>query len=102
MIDFLKILLLGIGCIVIFVAIIGSAPSYRVKHKEWTKYDKEGNPVCGVGRRGYWTNHVTINGPLPFKQRKDGTWYDPKTGENCVTMTLKEMMDKYKDEDDAC
>lgn len=67
----------------------------RVQHDEWTKFDEKGRPVCGVGYRGYWSNKIVFGGPSPFRQRKDGTWFNPKTGEDVRTMTLKELLEEY-------
>lgn len=65
------------------------------KQKEWTRFEN-GRPVCGVGKRGYWTNKIVEGGDSPFIERSDGTWYDPKTGKDCVVMSLRELMKRNK------
>lgn len=65
----------------------------KVQHDEWTKFDENGIPVCGVGYRGYWTNTGTFGGKTPFRQRKDGTWYNPETGQDCVVLKFSEMLE---------
>lgn len=66
----------------------------RRYNKEWTEYEN-GVPVRGVGYRGYWTNTRTV-GDWQFKQREDGTWYDPKTGKDCIVQTLEEFLKEVK------
>jgi hypothetical protein len=73
----------------------------RQTFPEWTKYDDNGRPVCGVGKRGFWTTNVTIGDePWPFKRRKDGTWYDPETGKDCVVVSLKELLEREEIKDE--
>jgi hypothetical protein len=82
-----------------FIAAAGGGGLVRVhKNEEWTKF-KNGVPVCGVGRRGYWTNSHTFGGDWPFRERPDGTWYDPKTGKDCVTMSLNDLLKKHEKKD---
>lgn len=71
--------------------------SNRVKHEEWTQFEN-GRPICGVGHRGYWTNRASFGGPFPFEQRQDGSWFDPKTGNDCVVMNLKEFLERNANE----
>lgn len=67
----------------------------RIVQDEWTKCGKDGKPVCGVGRRGFWTNTVTVGGPSPFKECPCcGEWVPKDTGEHGVvkSYTMSELM----------
>lgn len=55
--------------------------------RPWRQFD---------GRSGPLSNHITI-GESPFRQRDDGTWYDPKTGQDLEVLTWSEFLEKYKD-----
>lgn len=82
-----------------FMAIIAeTAPNWgKPRVKQWTRFDKDGHPVCGVGDRGYWSNKSTF-GETPFRQREDGTWYDPRTGKDCVVLSWNDMVKKTRKE----
>jgi hypothetical protein len=55
------------------------------------------NYISRRGERRPFSNKLVI-GESSFRQRKDGTWYDPRTGEDLVVLSVKEFMEKYDEE----
>ena len=73
----------------------GPYPYGRVPVDEWTKYDDEGNPVCGMGFRGYWTRDISV-GDWPFDScacgRACSGWKEISTGKHARVISLAEAL----------
>lgn len=76
-------------------------PYGRAPVNEWTEF-KDGKPVRGVGRRGYWTNTVT-HGEWPLHRCKEcGEWVSDETGKHMVSMNLTEFLAANKSKEFPC
>lgn len=78
-----ELIIIGFFSIIMFIGVVLAASTSPLHRARYARM-----PAPRVITHG--------DGPMPFKQRPNGTWYDPKTGKDCEVLTLQELMEKYK------